>query len=157
MHAPEGRCSAALDDGEAPRARVFERFVLELARQRVPRGLLVVAGTPHGEVTRVGTGWDRRVEAHGKPELPPDPFLGISAELRKDGVYITQVFPDTAAAKCKLQRNDRIAKVAGVEISDFDTLLKTIRSLEPGQTVKIAYVRGITKKEIDCTMGERQN
>jgi putative serine protease PepD len=80
--------------------------------------------------------------------------LGVSAEdAATGGATLTQVAPDSGAAKAGLQNGDVITKVGSTRISGLQSLLATVRSLEPGSTVDVTYVRDGATSTVTVTLG----
>lgn len=92
-------------------------------------------------------------------DLPPvngsSGYLGISLEPAEKGVKITQIMPNSAAAKAKLQVDDVIIGVAGQIISDPDTLVNTIQRFKPGEMVTVKVKRGDEEVELKATLDKR--
>lgn len=65
------------------------------------------------------------------------------------GVYIQQVVPRSPAASAGLAIGDVITQVSGRTVSSLDDYLVAIRTVKPGQTVKIAFSRGGASRTID--------
>ncbi|MGZ4402316.1 MAG: S1C family serine protease [Gaiellaceae bacterium] len=69
-------------------------------------------------------------------------YLGVkvadTGEL--NGVYITKVFPGSAAAKAGLKVGELITTIAGVATPDATSLDAVLAGLKPGRTVTITYV-----------------
>jgi serine protease Do len=72
-------------------------------------------------------------------------MLGVVTDKTDDGVKVTEVNEETAAAKIGLKEDDIITKVDGKKIADPDDLTKVIRGHKPGDKVTITYLRD--KKE----------
>ena len=59
----------------------------------------------------------------------------------KNGVLVNNVIPDSAAQQAGLQRGDVIISLDNRAVKNVDTLAKIIRELNPGDKVRIIYVR----------------
>src|SRR5206468_10256916 len=93
--------------------------------------------------------------------LQPD----ISADLAKEfnlpdtsGAMVTEVMPNTAAAKAGLQSGDVIRSVDGKKITDRDQLRLMVSQLAPGAKVTLKVLRGDNgktpaEKTIVATLG----
>jgi putative serine protease PepD len=80
--------------------------------------------------------------------------LGVSAEdAATGGATLTQVAPDSGAARAGLQNGDVITQVGTSRISGLQSLLATVRSLEPGSTVDVTYVRDGATSTVEVTLG----
>jgi len=64
--------------------------------------------------------------------------LGINDE---HGVLVNSVIPGSPAEKAGLQRGDVIAVINGRATKDIETFKEIMAALEPGETVRITYVR----------------
>jgi serine protease Do len=82
-------------------------------------------------------------------------YLGVSLAPSEDGIRITQVMPDTAAAKAKLESDDIILAVDGVEFEDVEKLIEMIQSKMPGDTVTFRIKREEEEKDYKVTLGKR--
>lgn len=79
-------------------------------------------------------------------------FLGVHGETKcingvvENGTTITKVIEDSKAAEYGLEAGDIITKIGNTEIKGFRSLRDAIRTQEPGDKVKIEFVRdGKTK------------
>lgn len=68
--------------------------------------------------------------------------LGFEFAATEDGVAVTEVVPKGAAATAGLQVDDRISKIGGKPVEDFEGFKKTITRLPPDRPVLLEYVRG---------------
>lgn len=96
-------------------------------------------------------------------------YLGISGISVTDyvseaygmprGVYISQVYENTAAAKAGLRKGDIITEFDGEEIESMDELQHELEFHAKGDTVQItvmfAGMNGYTAKQIQITLGNR--
>jgi membrane-associated protease RseP (regulator of RpoE activity) len=69
-------------------------------------------------------------------------------------VLVTEVVPETPAAKAGLESGDVITSVNGKAVSDPDMLRETIRASGVGKQVDLQVMRGGEKKEIKATLEE---
>lgn len=83
-------------------------------------------------------------------------FLGIvfSGEPGAEGVLISQVLKNGAAARAGLTPNDLICEVAGKAIKSGDSLKELLEFYRPGETVNIRVKRGPKEMTIKVTLGE---
>ncbi|HEV3255688.1 MAG TPA: PDZ domain-containing protein [Gemmataceae bacterium] len=77
--------------------------------------------------------------------------LGIKADR---GVVVTDVVPDTPAAKAGLKRGDVITSVNGKDISDPGQLRQAVEDAGVGKTVTIKTERGKETKEFKAELEE---
>lgn len=96
-------------------------------------------------------------------------YLGISGITVTDyvietygmpeGVYISQVYENTAAAKAGLHKGDIITKFDGEQITSMDELQQELEFHAKGDTVEITVmsvgVQGYAEKTLQLTLGNR--
>ncbi|HEY0644427.1 MAG TPA: PDZ domain-containing protein, partial [Nocardioides sp.] len=74
-----------------------------------------------------------------------------------EGATITEVMPDTPAARAGLQKDDVITAVGDQPVNDGIALIVAIRTHLPGETVEMSVVRGgkeqTVKVELDGKVG----
>lgn len=73
----------------------------------------------------------------------------------KNGVPITNVRPDSPAAKAGLQGEDTIVAVNGKPIKNGDELVSLISATRPGNKINLTYVRNGQQKETTVTVADR--
>ncbi|HKV93206.1 MAG TPA: Do family serine endopeptidase [Candidatus Angelobacter sp.] len=73
----------------------------------------------------------------------------------KNGVTISNVRPDSPAAKAGLQGEDTITAVNGKQIKSGDELVNLISSTRPGNKINLTYVRNGQQKEASVTVADR--
>lgn len=122
-------------------------------------------GLPGGQIGRVGLDWHRKnpnvlyavidCEHIGKGPKPMEVFLGLVAVDAGDRIRVTQLYPDSPAAKAGLQIGDQITAIDGTAISQFDALLDQIREKRPGNAIKLTIVRGDDQKDVEITLTTR--
>jgi serine protease Do len=70
------------------------------------------------------------------------PALAKSFGLEEPrGALVSEVFPDSPAAKAKLQSGDIILEFAGRKLDDFDDLPRVVASTPPGTEVDVSVLR----------------
>jgi K(+)-stimulated pyrophosphate-energized sodium pump len=77
--------------------------------------------------------------------------LGINDE---HGVLVNSVIPDSPAEKEGLQRGDVIAVINTTATKDVDIFKELMATLEPGETVRITYVRDGKKNRTYAVLAE---
>jgi serine protease Do len=98
----------------------------------------------------------RKVTTRDQPPISADSgWLGISLEPGDLGVKIADIMPNSAAAKAGFKVNDAILAVAGMMVSDPDTLISTIQRHKVGDVVTVKVKRGEEEVEIKATLGKR--
>jgi putative serine protease PepD len=86
-------------------------------------------------------------------------LLGVSLSLADSlgetqrGALIADVSPDGAAAKAGLQKDDLVIKLDDRMIDNADALKAGVRSHQPGEEVKLTYIRGKDTKTVDVVLG----
>jgi putative serine protease PepD len=125
-------------------------------------------GGASGEAGNIGVGFAIPIEQvrttvdqilrTGKAEYPV-----IGAQVRTggepdaEGATITEVMPDTPAARAGLQKDDVITAVGDQPVNDGIALIVAIRTHLPGETVEMSVVRGgkeqTVKVELDGKVG----
>lgn len=73
----------------------------------------------------------------------------------KNGVPITNVRPDSPAAKAGLQGEDTIIAVNGKPVKSGDELVNIISSTRPGNKINLSYIRNGQQKEAAVTVADR--
>jgi serine protease Do len=73
----------------------------------------------------------------------------------KNGVPISNVRPDSPAAKAGLQSEDTIIAVNGRPIKNGDELVNLISATRPGNKINLTYVRNGQQKEAAVTVADR--
>lgn len=69
------------------------------------------------------------------------------------GAEIAAVTPDGGAAKAGIAAGDVVTKVDSIVIESADALVATIRSLEPGGTAQVTYLREGQSHTVTVTLG----
>jgi len=73
----------------------------------------------------------------------------------KNGVPITNVRPDSPAAKAGLQGEDTITAVNGKNIKSGDELVNLISATRPGNKLNVTYVRNGQEKQTSVVVADR--
>ena len=81
--------------------------------------------------------------------------LGVNIDDTEDGVLITDIFEGSAAAKADLRRDDVILKINDKYIFTSDGLLKALRPFNPGETIKVRYIRDGKEKSVKAKLSGR--
>ena len=101
----------------------------------------------HGKVVR---GWLGVVIQPVTPEIAK--AFGLSGEPR--GALVSDVTPDSPAAKAGLQKGDIIIDLNGQPVADSRELSLKVANLQPGSTAKLTLWRNGAQREIAVTLGE---
>lgn len=88
---------------------------------------------------------------------PNKAFLGVMTEKDTKGARITEVTPESAAAKAGLQKDDIITGVNDDKIADMDDLVKAIGKYKPEEQVKVTYLRNSKEATLTATLGKDPN
>lgn len=83
------------------------------------------------------------------------PFLGIQAnvESEKEGVEIQAVTPASAAEKAGIKAGDVIVEFDGKKLKNFDDLRAAILGKQPGDKIKVTWLRGEEKMTAEVELG----
>jgi len=74
-----------------------------------------------------------------------------------DGAVLTEIVPDSPAAKAGLQGGDVVTAVNGEKITDSNTLRLRISRNAPGSTVKLSVLRPEGKRDVSVTLANLPN
>jgi aminopeptidase YwaD len=88
---------------------------------------------------------------------PGGAFLGIFADGggASDGLRVTSVFAESAAARAGLQNGDVIVRLGDVPINSFDELKGSLAQKGPGDTIGVLYLRDGEDHLASATLGSR--
>jgi S1-C subfamily serine protease len=67
--------------------------------------------------------------------------LGIVAAPVEGGVLVLEVEPESPAARASLRGQDVIVSLAGRQVADAAQIAEVLKSIRPGQTVEVAFLR----------------
>ncbi len=73
-------------------------------------------------------------------------------DLVTDGAVIREINPGSAAEKAGLEVGDVITKVDDTLITDSDSLIATVRSYRPGDTVTVTFTRDGDEQTVKVTL-----
>ena len=73
----------------------------------------------------------------------------------EEGALVNRVSEGTPAAKADMKPGDVVVSFAGKPIKSMDELIAAIRSKKVGDKVKLTFVRGKDKKEVELTLAEK--
>ena len=96
-------------------------------------------------------------EARGRAaDLAGGAFFGIGAEPgESDGVRLSEVIADSAAARAGLRDGDVLVRLDGEPLASFDDLRAALGRRRPGDTVQVVYLRDGTDHRVAATLGAR--
>lgn len=122
-------------------------------------------GLPSGQLGRIGLDWCRKnprivyaivdCENIGKGPKPATAYLGIAGQDAEGKARVTQILPDSPAAKAGVQIGDVILTVDGQTLPEFDKLLDRLRECKPGDQLKLAVARGSDTREFEVQLTGR--
>ena len=72
----------------------------------------------------------------------------------KQGAYVADVTSGSPADKAGIKKGDIIVAVDGDEITSADGMILAVRSHDIGDTVKVTFMRGDSKKTVEVTLGD---
>lgn len=82
-------------------------------------------------------------------------YLGVALEQVEAGVRVTQVMPNTAAAKAGLKVEDIVLMLSGKKIREVEAFIQAIGKKKPGEVVTIKVRRGDEELELKAALGKR--
>ena len=84
-------------------------------------------------------------------------YLGITFQKDEGGLVVTDVKPDSPAAKGGMKVNDLIVKLDGASLVDADTgeLVKIVGGMRPGTLVVLEVKRGTETVALKVKLGPR--
>jgi serine protease Do len=103
----------------------------------------------------VGIGVVSVATRKGSRDLTRSGYLGILLAEAEGGVKISEVMPDTAAAKAGLKANDIVVALGGKAVKDVPNFIEEVGQHKPGEEVTLRVKRGDVEKEIKATLGKR--
>jgi serine protease Do len=104
--------------------------------------------------------WDRLAAAEiwgREPGSPPPggPFVGISGDPNAENCRVTQVTPDSPAAKAGIQVGDVLLKFGDDSVGKFDQLVELVGKRKPGDRVAVELRRGEETVKLEIEIGKR--
>jgi S1-C subfamily serine protease len=83
------------------------------------------------------------------------PYMGIQGETTPDGQEVLEVVDDGPAAEAGLETGDVITAFAGEELGPNSSLIDSLFTHEPGETVDVTVDRNGAVHTFQITLGER--
>lgn len=80
------------------------------------------------------------------------PWIGINIDNHKDGVLIKSAIAGTPGARAGLTSGDVVLSIDGKKVASTVELIKMVRSKGVGHQVKLKYISGKNKKELETTL-----
>jgi PDZ domain/Sortilin, neurotensin receptor 3, len=94
-------------------------------------------------------------EEIGKGPKPFPAFLGIVGDTVDAKAVVTQLLPDSPAAKAGVKVGDQITAIEGENISDFDQLLDVLRVKKVGSKIGLSIKSGSDEKAFEILLTGR--
>ncbi|KRQ97174.1 trypsin-like peptidase domain-containing protein [Bradyrhizobium valentinum] len=86
--------------------------------------------------------------------VSPDIVEGLGLNKPVYGVLVTEIQPDSPAAKADIAPGDVITSVAGQPASNDRDLIKRVSDMAPGKSIELGLIRQNEQKNISITLGE---
>jgi photosystem II stability/assembly factor-like uncharacterized protein len=122
-------------------------------------------GLPTGQLGRIGLDYSRKnsnvVYAIIDGEkigmgTPPNPvYLGVAGEDAEGGAKLTQITPDSPAAKAGVKVEDIIKAADKKPIGKYEELAEQIRTHKVGDKITLTIVRDKETRDLTVTLGRR--
>ncbi len=122
-------------------------------------------GLPSGMTGRIGLDWQRKsphtiyaiidCEDIGKGPKPFAAFLGAVGTDKDGKPVVTQIYPDSPAAKAGVKVGDVLKRVDDKEITKFDQLLEGLQKKKVGGKVALSLQRGDKEIAIETKLAGR--
>jgi aminopeptidase YwaD len=130
-------------------------------------GMARVAAMGAGVVERLSAAARPTYVALGRPGARPRErreagavapvFLGVGSDGRgeSDGVRLTRVVPDSAAARAGLREGDVLVRLGDRAANGFDDVVAALRTRQRGDEISILYLRDGLEHETTATLDAR--
>ena len=120
----------------------------------VPGSLIASVG-PADELLSVGvvSSEPRRIGGSTEPEGRRG-WLGVGLGDGEGGLGIKSVYRGSAAMEAGILPGDRILKIDGVSMKDYEQVVEAVGSKLPGKTLQIVVQRGDEELELKATLGK---
>lgn len=110
----------------------------------------------HIPVAAFRRSWERMEQGEVWGHLPGQaPFLGVRGAPDAGIARISEVFPDTPAARAGLKVGDVVTRFHGEPVGDFSSLTEKVSKLNPGSSVTIVVRRDDELLELKLVIGKR--
>lgn len=83
-------------------------------------------------------------------------IMGVGLEKAEEGVKVTGVSKKSGAEEAGLKKGDVILRFDGVKVSDREEIIDIIRNKQPGDKVKVEFLRDGKKLESDMELKDRK-
>jgi S1-C subfamily serine protease len=97
-----------------------------------------------------------RAPGPGEAGAPPV-FFGVGSNGREesDGLLLTRIVPDSAAARAGLQEGDVLVRFGERGVAGFEDLIAALRTHRRGDQVRILYLRDGLEHDTAATLDAR--
>jgi aminopeptidase YwaD len=104
-------------------------------------------------LARPGSAGRERREAGAAPPV----FFGVGTDGRSesDGLRLTRIVPDSAAARAGLREGDILVRFGDRAVDSFDDLVAALRTRQRGDEVRVVYLRDGLDHETRATLDTR--
>ena len=122
---------------------------IQFVTQAPPVGSFLITPTYNGRPIGIGvvSVRARRVEHNGR--------LGVVLNGDSNGTALVQnVYPDSGASQAGVKKLDRIIAINGRQESSSASVIRTLRGMFPGETVRLTIVRKGDTLELNATIRE---
>jgi hypothetical protein len=83
-------------------------------------------------------------------------FFGVAGDgSESDGLRLAEVVPTSAAARAGLQDGDVLVRFDTRPLNSFEDLVSSVRARQPGDTVRVVYLRDGLEHETTATLDAR--
>jgi len=83
-------------------------------------------------------------------------IMGVGLEKVKQGVKVTGVSKESGAEEAGLKQGDVIVRFDGLKVTDREEIIDIIRNKQPGDKVKVEFMRDGEKLENDMELKDRK-
>jgi S1-C subfamily serine protease len=92
----------------------------------------------------------------GRPQTPPQPWLGIYTEEARDKLFVAHVASDGPAQRAGVTRGDIIVKVAGQSVASMADFYRKVWSLgDAGIKVPLTVLSGSEIRQVEVRSADR--
>lgn len=118
-------------------------------------GSLIASVAPADELLSVGvvSSEPRRIGGSTEPEGRRG-WLGVGLGEGEGGLGIKSVYRKSAAMEAGIQPGDRIVKIDGLSMKDYEQVIEAVGTKLPGKTIEIVVQRGEEELELEATLGK---
>jgi hypothetical protein len=116
----------------------------------------LAAGDRPGYVTLARPAWRAR-ESSREAGAPAPAFLGVGTDgpAESDGVRLTRIVPESAAARAGLREGDVLVRFGDRAIESFGELQEALRARRRGDAVPLLYLRDGLEHDTAATLDAR--